>query len=517
MTVVDRRFGAPRKFGTSTKFGPSTSDSFFAWGVEVDWDGDYQFDGTNEARYMTSISVFRGRKRQIKSTGQGFENLSVGKLSIELRNIDGRYDGWNTASPLYPNVIYGREISVTVRDWATGTIEPVFYGVISDIVPTGYGKDAKVVITADDGWSFLRNYTARVALQQAIGPERAIGKILDSVAWPDRWGRTFSVSSDSIPYWWTSGDKKAASEIEDITESFFGNFFVSASGAAVYKLRTTVDAIAANFPQEYILKDIANPQPWVNSRNVVRIKVHPRTASSETVLYQLIGTQPSINSGAENEYSIFGQYMYNNQAVPALSIVTPAATTDYLMNTSPGGSGTDKTADCTVTATNFGDTVKLRIRNNSGGTVYITKLQVRGIAIYELNSSDVQVPNDTSGIQQPREFVLDQRWLQDVNVAIDSAGVLSTYFGQRNPYPVIQIENRFEYQFGLELFDTTTTSLTKLGISGNSYKIGGIEHKSYGDTCQKIVTKFYLEPYPFSGEYWSWDTRSVFGTDVFGA
>jgi len=419
-----RRFGVGHKFGTSTKFGASTNDAFFAWGVEVDWDGDYLFDGANEARYMTSITVARGRKRQIKSTGQGFEKISVGKLVIELVNTDGRYDGWNTASPLYPNVTYGRDIRVKVRDWATGTIKPVFYGTISEITPTGYGKDAKVIITADDGWSFLRNYTARVAIQTGIAPETAIGLFLDDVAWPARWGRSLSVSTDSIPYWWTSGDKLAASEIEDVSESFLGNFFINASGEAVYKLRTTVDAIAADFPQEYILKDISNPQPWVNNRNVIRIKVHPRTLSATTTLYQLLGTQPTVQNGASEAYSIFGKYTYNNQNVPASSIIAPVATTDYTMNTAADGTGVDKTADCTVVATSLGDTVKLLITNLSGVLVYVTKLQVRGVALYEQNTADVIVPNDPSTVIQPREFVLDQKWNQDVNIAIDAAGGL---------------------------------------------------------------------------------------------
>ncbi len=515
--MADRRFGTINKFGTTNKFGASTNAAFFAWGVEVDWDGDGIFSGSNEARYMTSIQVNRGRKQQIKSTGGGFEQIAQGNLKIELLNNDGRYDGWNTASVLYPNVTYGRDIRITVRDWSTGTIEPVFYGIISDIAPMGYGGNRKVVITANDGWVFLRNYTAHVAVQQAIAPEDAIGLILDNINWPARWGRDLSISTDSIPYWWASGDKKAASEIEDVSESFLGNFFINASGQAAYKLRTTVDAVAADFPQEYILRDIANPQPWVNSRNIIRLKVHPRTLSGTVTLYQLIGTQPLVLDGASNALALFGTYNYNNQTVPALSIVAPVATTDYTMNTAADGSGIDKTADCTVVATNLGDTCKFVVTNNSGGSVYITKLQVRGVAVYEQNVTDVTCPSDPTTVTQPREFVLDLKWLQDVNIATDSAGVLSVYFEGLNPYPIIQIENRFAYQFGLDLFDTAVTQLTELGISGISYKIGGIEHKSYGDNCQQVVTKFYLEPYPFSGDYWAWDTRSVFDTDVFGA
>ena len=136
--TIDTRYGTGQTYGTAeATYGFHAITSILAWGVEVDWDGDGVFDGSNEAPYMTSISVSRGRKRQLKSTGYGFESISVGKLTMEFVNNDGRYDGWNTSSPLYPNVTYGRDVRVKVLDWATGNIEPVFYGVISDIVRPG--------------------------------------------------------------------------------------------------------------------------------------------------------------------------------------------------------------------------------------------------------------------------------------------------------------------------------------------------------------------------------------------
>jgi hypothetical protein len=513
--MADKRYSI-NKYNTF-KYGASTSDAQFAWGVEVDWNNDGVFTGANEAQYMNQISILRGRVRQLKSSGEGFEQVATGKLTVELNNSSGRYNGWNTASPLYPNVTYGRDIKITIRDWVTGVTQPVFYGVISDLATTGYGEDARVIISADDAWTFLRNYPSRIAIQTGLTPDTAIGQVLDSISWPARWGRNLAASADTIGYWWTSGSKIAATELEDIAESFLGHFYVNASGQAAFKARTTTDATITDFPQGVMLKDVANPQPWVNSRNIVKVKVHPRTVSGTVVLYQLLGNTPSVLTGASNYINIFGTYNYNNNTVPAYSIAAPVATTDWTTNTAADGSGTDKTADCTVVATNLGDTVKLKITNNSGGTVYVTKLQVQGVALYEASASDVVSPTDTSGITQPREFVLDRPWIQDVNYAIDQAGVLATYFAALNPYPAVQVENRFANQFGIDLFDTVTVNLGALGISGNSYKIGGIEHRSYGDNCQKVVTKFYLEPYPFSGAYWLWDTRSTFNTDIFGA
>ena len=186
--IVDRRFGTYNKFGTTNKFGASTLDTNLLWSVEVDWNADGVFDGTNEARYMRGIRVQRGRTRYIALDGQGFEKLQTGVCYIELDNSNGRYDGWNTASPLYPNVNYGKDVRIRVRDYVGGSFYPVFFGSIQDIQPfVDSNGDAKVTMTINDGFNFLRSYNPNYAIQQNITPGAAINYTLASVDWA--WGR----------------------------------------------------------------------------------------------------------------------------------------------------------------------------------------------------------------------------------------------------------------------------------------------------------------------------------------
>jgi hypothetical protein len=263
MTLTpDRRFGYINKFGDTNKFGASGTGEQLSWGFEVDWNGDGVFDGTNEAQYLRTINIDRGRKTYLKPKGQGLETFQTGRGTFTLDNSSGRYDPWNTAGALYPNVGVGKDVRVTVRDM-NGSATPynVFYGVISDIIPSGYGADAYVSIYVEDGWAFLRNYTARVDVQTNITPDAAIGEILDYIAWPSRWGRSLDASSDAIRYWWASNSKQAGSEIEDIAISFLANFFISAAGQARLTIRSNTIASGVSFLQEILLKDIGNPQP----------------------------------------------------------------------------------------------------------------------------------------------------------------------------------------------------------------------------------------------------------------
>lgn len=511
----DRRFGTINKFGTSNQFGASGIGDGLAWGFEVDWDGDGLFDGSNEARYLKTISIDRGRKKYLKPKGQGFETFQTGRGVFTFDNSSGRYDAWNTDGELYPNVGVGKDVRVTVRDMAStdATPYPVFYGVISDLVPSGYGTNPIVTIYVEDAWAYLRNYTARVAIQTNISPDTAIGAILDYVNYPTRWGRDLDVSADTIDYWWASNSKQAGSEIEDIAISFLGNFFIDAQGQARFVTRSNTTASGINFEQDVLLKDMANPQPWEIQRNLTRIKVHPRDASStDAVLYTQFGTSPLISDGVSNALNIFCNYTYNNNPAPASDIIQPVAVTDWTTNTAADGSGADKTTDCSVTAVNLGDTALVTITNTSGGDVYLTKLVIRGTAIYEQNTSALVYPSTTP--TQPREFVLDLIWQQDANVAKDFSLVIGQYLSSLHPTPAVQVEQRPPYQYGIELMDIVTTSITKLGISGVSYRVGGIVHSG---TPQQVTTTFYLEPYISSANFWVWDTASVFDTStIFG-
>jgi hypothetical protein len=86
-----------------------------------------------------------------------------------------------------------------------------------------------------------------------------------------------------------------------------------------------------------------------------------------------------------------------------------------------------------------------------------------------------------------------------------------------NPFPIVQIEARPEAQFKPDLFDIVSVSIPKLGILGNSFRVGGIEHHSVGDKCNAVKTTLYLESYVSFENLWTFPITN-FGTDtVFGA
>ena len=473
--MTDRRFGTSNKFGTTNKFGASSFASYFAWGLEVDWDGDGAFDGTNQSRYLCGFKIERGRKTMLQSSGNGFEVIPIGRATFTLHNVNGRFDGWNESSPLYPNVTFERDVRFRVRDMVgSGGTEPVFFGEITNIVPTGYDTiDPKVNIEVSDAMGFLRSYSARVAMQENVTLDTAIGLVLDSVSYPSRWARDLDVTADAIKYWWASGDRTAAAELEDLALSGFGQFFIAADGTARFVTRTNVGTSVANFEQGDLYKQIENPQPWVNRRNIMRLKVHPKDVSGTALLYEYFGTAPQIPAG--ETFVFFPNYTYNGNSVPALSIVEPVAGTDYqIWTTSSEGSGTDMTSSCTVAVTNFGSTALVKIVNNSGSTVFLTSFKLRGVVVYEKNASDLTYPSDPTTVTKPREFFIDLTWQQDANQAQDYVNIYGPFLDALHPFPIVKIENNFDLQFGVDLFDVVTLTADRLGIQGVSFRVGGI-------------------------------------------
>jgi hypothetical protein len=122
--------------------------------------------------------------------------------------------------------------------------------------------------------------------------------------------------------------------------------------------------------------------------NASIIRAHPViTDTSLKVLYKL-GTPLLVPIGLSTPFSAHYTDPSGLSQVSGTNMQTPVATTDYLANTAADGSGTNKTADVTVNATYYGDTVYYSILNNASTPVYITFLQARGYGIYYGNSTE---------------------------------------------------------------------------------------------------------------------------------
>ena len=475
------------------KYGASVNPNLL-WALEVDWDGDGVFDGSNEAVRMIGLRTERGDNYYLSGDGRGFESHGIGFAMLTVDNYDGRFDPYNTTGPLYGKLQPGVKVRLKVRDGIGGTDYPIIAGILQDIKP--YGRRGEVDLVLDDGWRWLSDRDVSVALQANIYADDAIGAIADAAAYP--WGYELDTGPDLIKWWWATG-KKAKSEIEDIANSGIGSVFVANDGKLKYYSRQHADDPIMTLHEGELLKDIVIPQPWEFQRNIVKLSVKPRVTQSSQVIWTL-NDKPAITAG--ESIVIWASYSYENYGVPATDVITPEITTDYTANASADGSGADKGAQIAIEITKFAETAKIIYTNNDAGTVYLTLAQLRGKPINAPNTT-VIIQEGTNADTMPRVLELDLLWQQDYNVGVNISEYLVDFLQSIQYFPTVFIEGRPEIQFALDLYDIVSLILDEWGVDAN-FKIGKIAHKFLAPTGQHVRTELklfpvYLPPVP---NYW---------------
>lgn len=492
------RYGAAI-YGEDTYGSTTGGTNNVLWGLEIDWDGDGYFDGTNEAQYMRNLSWNRGRKHYIKTDGNGFEQPGQGSATFELINTDGRYDPNNASSPLYPNVEPGKYVQIKVKSGESGTPEYIFSGKIETIEPIDSGQ--AVLITAYDGIKHLREADVTQSIQEDIKTGAAIDLILTAARYPTLWGDNLDLGNDTIQYWWVS-DKNAFNAIDDVIQEECGRIAIEGDGKFRFLQRSTLTASTATVSQSEMLKDIKLLQPWEVVRNVFKINVFPKVEHSTSDLWTL-NDKPLIAAG--QTLTVWGRYSYNNRSVSALTVTDPEATTDYTMNTLEDGTGVDLTSSFTVTATKFGESVKLEITNSGASGGYVTLLKIRGTPLDSPNSTYVEV--DDSGTGQKRIFTINSPWMQSTSKAGARATWLKNTLNQSRKYPVFQMESQPAKQFSFDLLDRITLDIDKYGIDAD-YIVSGIEGQWLSDNGQAVLTTVYAEPFPtYEESFWQFTAK----------
>ncbi len=382
------------------------------------------------------------------------------------------------------------------------TIVPVFSGRISIPRPTS-GDLSTCTIEIVDGTDVLNKQDANIDVSANVRIDTAIAQILTAIAWPAIWGSSLEVATDSLPYWWA--DSKAAQEIADLADADLGWFFVAADGKATFFDRYHAGTALTTITQDMLGKMIFLPQPWDVVRNRVAVVAHPLTIGSAGSELWRMADVPAIAAGETKTYLV--NYTYNNFAAAAYPAVVPVATTDFLVNANPDGSGADLTASCTASLTSLGTQGVLTITNSSASAGYITLAKVRGTPIYSLNKVTVQKDNAASqSLYQVRLLTIDSRWQENAYKAEDQANWLKNFLGNPLAFPQITVENRPDIQFPPDLFSLQPLAINQLGINGNYY-VSSIEHKWLTPNGQAVLTKFGLEPAPDLSGYWRFTTQ----------
>jgi len=330
-----------------------------------------------------NISVTQG----ITGSGLLDRTASTGTMKFRLRNVNNVY------TPTHVNCMTGFQIGA--RIWVSlggaGGVYYRFRGQISsiDLVSSG-GLSTFTDVTVVD-------YMDKLATHELQLPAFAQNKKMEEVAAlivanmpvaPDTTDYGTGQDTFATVFDTTRSTTRALTELAKVTQSELGMTWVTTSSTVGHVLHTRgrngfqAVASSATFTDADIVG--AEIEYGADYYNEVVTETYPRRvdASATSVLFSL---DRPVTVGAGATVNISGSYSDPDQKaveVSGIDMVTPVATTDYLMNTAEDGSGTNITANLTVTATYGANGVDYALANSYGSTGYVTKLQARGKGVY---------------------------------------------------------------------------------------------------------------------------------------
>jgi hypothetical protein len=460
------------------------------YSLEVDWDGNSAFDGTNEARdRITDMSVERGREYFISSDGESFEEQATGRFGAALLDEDRRYDVYNDSSPLYGLLGAGKMFRMRVRT-STG-MKNLFAGKLDE--PESYVDRGMphARLAGQDGWGLLRDQSNQVtiALQEGIYVDEAMRLVLERAGWPRVWGSNLEAGVDLRPYYWVDS-RSAAKAIHELAHNELGQVCIDAEGVMRFRSRLSLETEVLVLTDEHIMK-LSRMTPKEVIRNVLNVRSAPRTEGSVSEVWRL-GGELEIDGGEVID-DVWAEFTYNNVSVPVKNPLTPVMSTDYTGYSASGGGGTDLTNNLRVTMNAFSTRGKLRVENMGGMKAYVNMLKVRGTPLTQNNTATFEY-TDRESVRQfdARTFTLTVD--QNVNTARLYRDILAAYLTDAKNYLVIDLLPDPDVQFAVDLGQVFSVQSDRYSVQG-SFRLIHISHK-FGDPAGITVrTRWHLEPY----------------------
>lgn len=420
---------------TGDSLSPTTT---LTWGLELELNGAGAgwTDVSADVRASSALSLEYG----ISGSDPTDRVASSGSLKFGLNNAatnSGATLGYY--SPFHPNKRAGFDYNIGVRFWLLYGSDFAYkhLGKLADItpVPGAYGERVTQCVSLDWMDDAARIDVPDLATQTGKRADELLTLILDAMATQPA-ARSLGIGVGTFPYALDGGtgqQLKVLAELNKIALSEQGYIFVkgdaSQGGTLTFQqrgARTADTTTHLAFDDDMYRDGLRTLGGRDDVYKTVQVIVHPTRvdASATTVLFALTTTSTYVKAG-ETIDTIFGPYRNpdTNEACGGTAMVSPAATTDYTMNTAEDGSGTDLTASFTVSASYTGQGVRYTITNGSGSDGYITKLQARGKGVYRV---DAITEKSVTGSYGDRVLTIDMPYQSSPNTGSKVATYLAT-------------------------------------------------------------------------------------------
>ena len=409
---------------------------------------------------------------------------------ITLRNDDDDY------APELASISLNPGTPVRVRITHDSQTHVVFTGLIDRVEPEGRTSTLHLIGPEDHlkrhriAMLLITNGNAKSVIEAALGQLALF-----------RFNRVLDTGVSTFPYvgdTWSDGIR-VQQAIAQVVEAERGRFFSDRMGQVIFYDRnhlSTSPTVAATFEDDYEALTYGYGEALINQ---VRVRLRPRQIGTPgSVIWQL-STAQKVKTG---ECVTFTAHLHDTSGNPigATSVTPPVSVTDFSANTAADGSGTDVTAQFTVTIPTDGvrgSAVILDVCNTSGSDAYLLAgSQLRGTPLIQGDSLLVeQTDQDSTLAYGLKGLMVDFSVLGTVEDAEDFAQAKLDAFA--TPFGAVQsitLSNRIHYTevLSLSLFDAITITDSDTGHSADYYIIGEKHNLSHGGYRHQVT--WLLEP-----------------------
>lgn len=360
--------------------------------------------------------------------------MTMAQSDVTLENTDGRFTpskGLTCGTALFPN----RPVSLFIGFEVLGQHKTVtvFKG-LSD-QPKDDRMSRIATIHSYDYLKFLNQYPLETTVYTNKRSDEIIKDILDTIGFSsDQYD--LDVGLNTIAFAWFTKGTKAGDAIREICEAEEAMFSQDEEGIMHFENRRKYNYAPYTESQITITDDDIITWKEENSSNIINkviVRAKPRAVVDQTEVW-IDGVTEEILQGETKE-------IWARLENPCSSIVTPIMTTDYLANTAQDGSGSNVSANITVSIDKFTDTAKLTIQNNYAGTVYITKLRLRGTPALITSEIEESYEDTVSVLKYSTQILeIENNFIDSSTFAKYLAEAIVTKY--KDPRRVISIEIR---------------------------------------------------------------------------
>lgn len=490
------------------------------WELAVDWANDGAFTGddliTGDA---IAIECWRGRDYASQVAGRS----KAGRLVAQLRNDDGKYSPFNSASPLAGNLLPGRK--VRLRE-TTPTATTIWSGFLDKITPSARvaGQGLTCTLEASGPLIMMAHKEINPAGQTTKRTDQIIGVILDEAGWPAG-DRDLAVGKTTIARWFAGASQRGAdvamTALREMEETELGFMLETADGKIRFEDRhyrlvtsrcVTNQATFSDGVTTLPYTEIQEDDPLRDIYNDVTAVVRNFTAGTLAVLWTLSGgEQPTLAPGETRTW--WAQYPNadDTTGVQVDAWTTPDSTDITVTGVAFASLG--------IAVSKFSNKMKIAITNNGTATATLTLIRARGTPVTMDDSGWVQAEDSASQTKYGKHsYQLPGKWYDDTGQAQDASNYIISRF--KDPLAVLRM--RFAagknatlqaQALGRDISDkitvTASSARSQMGIASQEFYIESIHHW-IGPGALSHTCEFTLSPVGGDGAYW------IVGTGVLG-